>query len=361
MKLKRNNFLFNLLCIILGVLPIITIVIYTIFGRNISPLCVSTVAAIPEGLYGYIEKYDAGEIVFNSIFNTNIGGYGNIGQSAQSVTEADDSISASVDKAIIGNIIKKTMSPYSANTKENSVYLSNTTGVSIDISKEMSKPLEFKVTKSNQPQILIYHTHATEGYMNNEEDYYTTSDEPRTTDCEKNVVKVGEVIKEQLEMSGYSVIHDKTLHDYPGYTGSYGRSAETIKKTLEKYPSIKIIIDVHRDSISSGDNDKVAPVVEIEGKEAAQVMLVMGSQTGTITDHPHWKQNLRLALKLQYLFETTYPQFARSLLLRSTKYNQNLSEGAFLIEVGSEANTLEQALYSAELVGKTLCCLLDSQ
>ena len=270
------------------------------------------------------------------------------------------SVSTAVDEVVMGNIVKKTLSPYTANLKCGRVCINNQSGADIDIETELSKELEFTASKGEEPQILIYHTHTTEGYMLTEEDYYTDSDEPRTTDDAKNVVAVGEKIAEQLRTAGYSVIHDTTVHDYPGFTGSYTRSAETVKSVLSKYPSVKIAIDVHRDSISQGKSDKVAPVVTVNGREAAQVMLVMGSETGSITDYPYWRQNLRFAMKLQYLFETDYPQFARSLLLKSTKYNQNLTTGSILIEMGSEANTLEQALYSGELVGKTLVTLLNS-
>lgn len=324
---------------------------------------ICAVAALPEGVYGYINNYSADDLNFSQFYN------GDTSSPSQPSAGVDDiidkntgeSVTVSVKEAVMGNIIKKTLSPYSAKLQYNNVYLSNSTDAAIDIGAELSQPLEFTVIKSSEPQILIYHTHTTESYMQSEEEYYTTTDEPRTTDETKNVIAVGEVVKSRLEAAGYSVIHDKTIHDYPGFSGSYGRSAETVKANLKKYPSIKIVIDIHRDSISSGKDDKVAPVVNVNGKEAAQVMLVMGSQTGTITDHPNWRQNLRLALKLQYMFESTYPKFARTMLLRSTKYNQNLSTGAFLIEIGSEANTQDQALYSAELVGDTLCRLFEGK
>jgi stage II sporulation protein P len=277
------------------------------------------------------------------------------------VLNVSQSVTTSVDEQVIGKILKKTLSPYSANTSFNGVYLNNTTDAAVDIGYELSKKFEYKVKKGEEPQILIYHTHATEGYMRDESDYYTVTDEPRSTDSNENVIAVGKHIKSILEEAGYSVVHDETLHDYPGFTGSYSRSAETVKSAIEKYPSIKVAIDVHRDSITSGKSDKVAPVVTVDGKEAAQVMLVMGSQTGDITDYPNWRQNLRLALKLQYVFEKSYPQFARSILLRSTRYNQNLTTGSILIEMGSDANTKEQAMYSAELVGRSLVSLFDSQ
>lgn len=272
----------------------------------------------------------------------------------------DESLSASVEEAVFGNIVKKTMSPYSANLKSGDIYINNQSGAVVNIKSELSKGLEFDITKDENPQILIYHTHTTESYMMSEEEYYTSSDEPRTTDESKNVVAIGKKIAEQLEAEGYSVIHDTTIHDYPGFSGSYSRSAETVKAILQKYSSIKVAIDVHRDSINQGDNDKIAPVVNINGREAAQVMLVMGSQTGSISDYPDWRHNLRFAMKMQNIFESKYPQFARALLLRSTKYNQNLTKGSVLIEVGSEANTISQAMYSAELIGKTLVEIFDS-
>ncbi len=270
-------------------------------------------------------------------------------------------VSKAIEKTVIGNIIQKTISPYGASQKFSSVYMNNKCGENVDIASELSASLSFSVEKNEQPQILIYHTHATESYLLEDKSVYTEKDNVRTTDNTKNVVAVGEKIAEQLRAAGYSVIHDTTLHDYPGYNGSYTRSAETVKNILKQHPSIKIAIDVHRDSISSGESDKVAPTVTVDGKQAAQVMMVMGSQTGSIKDHPNWRQNLRLALKLQYVLETTYPQLARAISLKSAKYNQNLTAGSILVEMGTDANTLEQALYSGELVGKSLVTLLETQ
>ncbi len=270
-------------------------------------------------------------------------------------------VSKTVETKVIGNIVQKTVSPYGANTSFSNVYINNKCKESIDIKGGLSQSLGFKVDKGTNPQVLIYHTHTTESYFLEDKSVYTEEDNTRTTDNTKNVVAVGEKIAEQLRNAGYEVIHDKTMHDYPGYTGSYTRSAETVKAILKQYPSIKVAIDVHRDSIASGNSDKIAPTVLVDGKEAAQVMLVMGSQTGNISGYPNWRQNLKLAMKLQYVFESTYPSFARPILLKSAKYNQNLSTGSILLEMGSDANTLEQALYSGELVGRSLVTLFDSQ
>ncbi len=326
-----------------------------LFGK-IAVLSLMTTA--PEGAYGMLEDLlnfsetetlipDTGEIITESFNPT-----------AAPNTEA--LISVAVTEQKMGNIIKRSMSPYGANTKYNNVYINNKSGEEIDIAADLSGALDFKVTKSKEPQILIYHTHTTEAFMNDESEYYTNRDEPRSRNPEENMVRIGEIIAKQLENSGYAVVHDKTIHDSPAFSGSYNRSAQTVKNALKQYPSIKIAIDVHRDSVTSG-NDKVAPVVVLNGREAAQVMLVMGSQTGSVTNHPEWRKNLRLATKLQNVFESNYPQLARAMLLKSAKYNQDLTTGSILLEVGSDANTYEQAEYSAELIGQSLTVLLNSQ
>ncbi len=269
-------------------------------------------------------------------------------------------VTESITQNVFGNIIQKTVSAYNAKQNFGKIYMNNKSGATVDIESELYSKLGFKVQKGSEPQILIYHTHTTESYLLEDKSAYTEEDNTRTTDNTKNVVAVGEKIAEQLRNAGYTVLHDETLHDYPGYSGSYNRSLDTVKKILKDNPSIKITIDVHRDAILSGD-DKIAPTVKVNGKEAAQVMLVMGSETGSIKGHPDWRQNLKLALKLQYVFESTYPGLARALSLKTAKYNQHLTTGSMLIEMGSDANTLEQALYSGELVGKSLVTLLNSQ
>ncbi len=318
----------------------------------------SIAAATPEGVYGMLDSLisngepTVGEVI-SSLPEVNY-----VGQTA--APNENILVSATVTEQKLGNIIKKSLSPYGAKTRYGNVYINNKSGEEIDIAADLEGALGFKITKSDEPQILIYHTHTTEAFMEDESLYYTDCDEPRTTDTEQNIAKIGEIIASRLETAGYKVVHDKTIHDSPAFSGSYNRSAETVKKALEQYPSIKIAIDVHRDSVTSG-NDKVAPVVMINGREAAQVMLVMGSQTGSVTNHPEWRQNLRLATKLQNVFETSYPRLARAMLLKSAKYNQHMTTGSILLEVGSDANTFDQAKYSAELVGDSLVALLNSQ
>lgn len=267
---------------------------------------------------------------------------------------------ATAPESALGKITTRLLSPYGANTSYNNVYLKNNTGVSIDLAKLVKQKLSFSINKNSSPQVLIVHTHTTESYMSEYRDYYLESDAPRSTDTKKNLVVIGEIFAKKLEAAGISVIHDKTLHDHPSYTGSYNRSAETIKKHLKNNPSIKIVIDIHRDAITDSDKTKTRPIAKIDGRDAAQVMLVMGSETGGITNFPKWKENLSLAAKYQQTMEVMYPSLARAITLNSAKYNQNLTIGSILLEVGSEANTFSEAEYGAECAANALVNLLNT-
>ncbi len=252
---------------------------------------------------------------------------------------------------IKGKILEKYVSPYNAAYSYDKVYMKNLTNVKIDIKKLLNADLSFKTAiESSSPQVLIVHTHATESFMTDDKGYYTDNFTPRSRDNTKNMVKIGETMASYLNSAGIKTLHSKTQHDYPEYTGSYSRAAETIRWYLKKYPSIKVVLDLHRDSISDGDTDKAKLVTKINGKKAAQVMLVMGSQTGSVSGHPNWQENLKLAFKLQQNIEKNYPTLARPLMLASKLYNQHLTKGSLLIEFGTDANTLSEAVYSAELV-----------
>lgn len=260
----------------------------------------------------------------------------------------------------IGKIYEQFLSPYSQKLSYGGIYVKNSAGISLNIKNELSSAIELKIKKIKEPEVLIVHTHATESYMSEDKGYYTAQDKARNDDNSKNVVKVGEVLAEVLKEGGISVIHDKTHHDSPSYNQSYSRAKTTINEYLSKYPSIKVVVDLHRDSIAMTGNDKCKPTTEIDGKKAAQIMLVVGSQTGTVSGFPDWKQNLRLALRFQQTMEATYPGLARAMLFCSRKYNMNLTKGSLLLEVGSDANTLEEAVYSAELAGKALLSVLNT-
>lgn len=218
---------------------------------------------------------------------------------------------------------------------------------------ESRLPPEFSLRLDGSPEVLIMHTHTTESYEPYDRDFYDAEFISRTTDENMNMVSVGEKIAVQLEAEGIGVIHDKTIHDYPSYNGSYDRSAVTVRSILEQYPTIKVVLDIHRDAIEYEDGTRVAPTVEIDGKKAAQIMIISGCDNGTM-NYPEYMKNFRFACLLQRQVEDDYKGLARPILFTYKKYNQNLTTGSILIEVGSHANSVDEAQYSGELVGKSL-------
>lgn len=275
-------------------------------------------------------------------------------------TEEKEEIKEVSAEAVKGKIISKYISPYTAPLSYGGVYLKNNTQHNIDIKKLLEEKLSFKIEKSEKPQVLILHTHATETFMESDKEYYTDQFNSRTKNNDKNMVKIGSVIADKLNSAGIVTLHSTTQHDSPQYTGSYSRSAKTVNEYLKKYPSIKIIFDLHRDAVSSGESDKVKLVTEINGKKAAQVMLVMGSQSETVKNYPNWRENLKLAVKIHQKIEEKYPTLARPILFMPKSYNQGLSTGSVLIEFGTDANTLDEAVYSAELVSDALISLFET-
>jgi len=208
------------------------------------------------------------------------------------------------------------------------------------------------------PQVLIYHTHTTESYEPWDSAIYDKRHTWRSTDEDENMVAVGEALREALEAAGLTVLHDKTLHDYPSYSGSYERSAETVSAILAENPSIRFCIDVHRDAVQQGST-LLKPVTEQEGEKCAQLMILCGHDDGSL-NIPAWRQNLRLAVRLQDAVESRYPGLCRPITLMDRRYNQHLSSGSLLFEVGSHGNTLEEACRCAQLCGEAMGpCLLQ--
>lgn len=202
------------------------------------------------------------------------------------------------------------------------------------------------------PMVLIYHTHTTESYELSMRSYFDADFNYRTTDPDKNMVTVGDAIAQELVSAGIGVIHAETIHDYPVWSGSYSRSAETVSAILEEYPSICIALDIHRDAISN-DSTIFAPVVEVGDKKAAQIMMISGCDDGTM-GMPNYLENFHLASRIQQTMESAYAGLTRPILFDYRKYNQDLTTGSLLIEVGTQGNTVEEARYAGTLFGKSL-------
>ena len=174
------------------------------------------------------------------------------------------------------------------------------------------------------------------------------------------MVRIGKAIKNEIEKEGFKVIHDTTIHDSL-YTGAYGRSSKTVESYLKKYPSIQIVLDVHRDGIADYDGSKIKPTAVIDGKKVAQVMIISGCQEegNGITGYESWKENLSFALKLQKEMEETFPGLTRPIFFCGRKYNMDMTKASLLLEVGSDSNTIEEAYYSGICIGKSLSQLLE--
>lgn len=210
------------------------------------------------------------------------------------------------------------------------------------------------------PQVLIYHTHATEGYEPADRGYFDIEGTWRSTDLSENMASVGDAICAVLEKNGIGVIHDVTLHDDPSYKGSYQRSAVTIKKHLEENPTIKICLDIHRDAIEPSETEIIKPTAVIDGKKAAQIMIISGCDDGSM-NMPDFFENLRFAAALANEMQTLYPGLCRPILFDYRKYNMDLSTGLLLIEIGATGNTLEEAQYSGELLANAIVSLFAGE
>lgn len=219
-----------------------------------------------------------------------------------------------------------------------------------------SSPSPITLENTSEPQVLIYHTHATESYQTYDCDWYDLGFSARNADNTQNMVAVGNILEQKLLSAGIGVIHDTTQHDNPSYTGAYKRSKVTIENYLAQYPSIKVVLDIHRDALQ-GENVITAPTTEINGKKTAQLMMICCSDDGN-GSQPNYIQNLSFACAIQQQLETDYPTITRPILLDDRNYNQELSAGALLVEVGGHGNTLAEAQRAMELFGESLIKVL---
>ena len=166
------------------------------------------------------------------------------------------------------------------------------------------------------------------------------------------------MVADTLNAAGIHTLHDETLNDYPSYTGSYANSRAVVQQYLAQYPSIKVVLDVHRDAIETENGSRMAPVCTVDGRQAAQVMIICGCDNGTTVQLPDWRKNLRVAAAWERAMEGMYPGFTRPVLFSYRFYNQDLTTGSLLIEIGGHGNNLNEALYAGQLAAKGLAAAL---
>ncbi len=239
---------------------------------------------------------------------------------------------------------------------ENSI--GNETSYSIDVKSMLSSKPDINM-KGALPKILIIHTHATESYSPKDAKIYDITYGDRSDDKTKNVVAVGTKMAEVFKENGIEVIHDTTLHDKPSFNGSYAHSLSSAEEYIKKYPSIEIVLDIHRDSIVYGDKTKARPITQINGKNAAQLMFVVGTDEKGLY-HPDWRENLKCALHFQAAITKDYPNLMRHINLRQERFNGHLTKASMIIEAGSSGNSLEEAVYAASLAAESIAKFLNA-
>ena len=217
-----------------------------------------------------------------------------------------------------------------------------------DLEALLAQPLQWDLYGS-EPKVLILHTHSTESYTQQDEDYVETSDW-RTLDEDHNMLSIGRRVAEVLAEYGITALQDRELHDYPSYNGSYSDARKSLRDYLEEHPTIRLILDLHRDA-SGGEGGQMRTLAEINGQTAAQLMVVLG------TNHEKYEENLGLGLKLHAQLECQAPGIMRPLQLRAARFNQDLAPGALLIEVGAAGNTHREALLAAEELARAIAAL----
>lgn len=227
--------------------------------------------------------------------------------------------------------------------------INNGTNYQINIDEYINKPLDLK----GNANILIVHTHTTESFSKVQ---YTRDSPDRNLDENYNMIAVGKAMNEVFQKNEINSFHDTTVHDYPSYNKSYQKACATIEKNLKNNPSINIVLDIHRDGITRDDGTKVKLVTDIGGVDTAQIMLVVG--TNTNLQHDNWQENLAFAAQIQAKAVAMYPGLMRPIDLRKERFNQQLTDGSIIIEVGANGNTLEEAINGGKAIAEVISELI---
>lgn len=224
-----------------------------------------------------------------------------------------------------------------------------------DLKKLLTQPLNWDLT-GEAPTVLIVHTHATEAYTQTPGTEYEEDAAYRTLNEHYNMVSIGEEVARVLEAGGITVLHDRSYHDYPSYNGAYGNSRISIEEYLRQYPSIQMVLDIHRDASDGADGTQLTTSATVDGQPSSQLLVVVGTDAGG-NYHPDWQRNLALALKLSAVLERADPGVTRPVSLRSSRFNMDLTPGSLLIEMGAAGDTHEQAMLAANALARGILTL----
>ena len=242
-----------------------------------------------------------------------------------------------------------------ATTIAGGLKLNNATSYDLDVEALLAEELPLKLPAEG-PQILIIHTHGSEAYAQEAADPYVESDPYRTQDPEHSVIRVGQALADVWTAAGLSVIHDTAVYDYPSYSGSYTRSGAAVEAYLAEYPNIAVVIDLHRDALGT---DPIYKVVADSDTPMSQLMLLAATGENGLY-HPNWRENLKLAVHFQAALVEQCPTLARPIAVKQERYNQHLTTGSLILEVGTTGNTLGEAVAAAETFGEATAPFLLS-
>lgn len=222
-----------------------------------------------------------------------------------------------------------------------------------DVEALLTQALNWDLT-GDEPTILIVHTHGTEAYTETDDTQYDEfGGEFRTLDDRYNLISIGDELTRLLEAGGLTVIHDRTPHDKNDYLDAYDNSREAVKEWLAQYPSIKMVLDLHRDAAEYADGTQWATSAEINGEASSQLMFVVGTDAQGLT-HPNWQTNLSIAEKLNVLMERNAPGITRPINLRGQRFNHDLAIGAMIVEVGSAGNTHAESMNAISVLAEAI-------
>lgn len=224
-----------------------------------------------------------------------------------------------------------------------------------DVERLLTQPLDWDLT-DNAPAVLIVHTHATEAYTQTPGTEYEEDAAYRTLNEHYNMVSIGEEVARVLEAGGITVLHDRSYHDYPSYNGAYGNSRMAVEEYLRQYPSIQMVLDIHRDASDGADGTQLTTSATVDGQPSSQLLVVVGTDAGG-NYHPNWQQNFSLGLKLSAVLERADPGVTRPVSLRSSRFNMDLTAGSLLIEVGAAGDTHAQAMLAANALARGILTL----
>ncbi|MBO5744627.1 MAG: stage II sporulation protein P [Clostridia bacterium] len=244
-------------------------------------------------------------------------------------------------------------------------YIINSTGFIVDAKELLQSSLSSflypeLLTSNSSPKVLIIHTHGSEAYSPDGEMSYADEggEFMRSEDANENVVSLGEYLAELLNKKGISTVHCSVMHDNIQSKDSFSRSEATIKEYLTKYPSIKVVIDLHRDKIISSEGHIIRPVTIVDGKATAQIKCIVGSSWGG-EECPNWERNLSFAIKLREKLNCLYTNVCRPPELKALSYNQELSPYSIMLEIGSCGNSYEEAHRAVEYISGSLAELIS--